>query len=101
VTGCDGVEPADKLGARGIRPLRKTNINADADTAALGMTAMKKLENIVADVPLEEPISICIGSEFRKTRCDELMKQAEARIKMATLPADGGSTCAAPLSAEI
>lgn len=62
---------------------------------------MKELGDIVASVPLEEPISVYTRSEGSKARCDKLVKQAEARIKMTTLGADGKSPGAAPLRAEI
>jgi exonuclease VII small subunit len=62
---------------------------------------MKELGDIVADVPLEESISVYTRSEAHKARCDELVRHAEARIKMSTLGADGKLPRAAPLGADI
>jgi len=56
--------------------------------------ALKELESIVhrlerGDVELEESIAIYERGEVLKTRCDQLLKQAEAKVEKLTLGADG------------
>jgi exodeoxyribonuclease VII small subunit len=56
--------------------------------------AMDELESIVAKleggkVPLEESVAIYERGEALKRRCEELLRQAEARVEKITLDALG------------
>jgi len=55
---------------------------------------VQKLER--GDVPLEESVAIYERGEALKRRCDELLKQAEARVEKITLDA-GKPTGTEPL----
>lgn len=64
--------------------------------------AMAELESIVqrlerGDVPLEESVAIYERGEALKRRCDELLRQAEARVEKITLDASGKPTGTEPL----
>ncbi len=64
--------------------------------------ALKELEGIVerlerGDVPLEESVAIYERGEALKRRCDELLRQAEARVEKITLDAAGKPTGTEPL----
>ncbi len=64
--------------------------------------ALAELETIVArlekgDVPLEESVAIYERGEVLKRRCDELLRQAEARVEKITLDASGRPTGTEPL----
>jgi exodeoxyribonuclease VII small subunit len=48
-------------------------------------------------VALDESIRLYERGEALKTRCDELLKNAEMRIEKITLAADGGFKGVAPL----
>jgi exodeoxyribonuclease VII small subunit len=73
------------------------------DIAALPFEkALLELEAIVArlergDVGLEESLAIFERGEKLKSRCDALLKDAEARIEKITLNAEGGAKGTAPL----
>lgn len=75
----------------------------DGDIATMSFErALKELETIVhrlerGDVDLEESISIYERGEVLKARCDQLLKQAEAKVEKLTLSADGEPTGRAPL----
>ena len=63
--------------------------------------ALAELEQIVqklerGDVPLEESVTIYERGEALKRRCDELLRQAEARVEKITLDA-GKPTGTEPL----
>ncbi|MBI1203519.1 MAG: exodeoxyribonuclease VII small subunit [Rhodopseudomonas sp.] len=65
-------------------------------------TAIAELESIVkrleeGKVPLEESVAIYERGEVLKKRCEELLKQAEARVEKITLDASGKPTGATPL----
>lgn len=67
--------------------------------------AMKELEAIVArlekgDISLEESIAAYEKGELLKKRCEELLKQAEARIEKIRLGADGKPAGTGPLDVE-
>ncbi len=67
--------------------------------------AMKLLEEIVAklergDISLEDSIAAYERGELLKTRCEGLLKQAEARIEKIKLGADGKPVGATPLDIE-
>jgi exodeoxyribonuclease VII small subunit len=64
--------------------------------------AIEELESIVkrleeGKVPLEESIQIYERGEALKLRCEELLRQAEARVEKITLDASGRPTGTAPL----
>ena len=67
--------------------------------------AIEELESIVkrleeGKVPLEESVAIYERGEVLKKRCEELLKQAEARVEKITLDASGKPTGTAPLDVE-
>ena len=64
--------------------------------------AMDELESIVAKleggkVPLEESVAIYERGETLKKRCEELLRQAEARVEKITLDASGKPSGTEPL----
>jgi exodeoxyribonuclease VII small subunit len=64
--------------------------------------AIEELESIVSrleggKVPLEESVAIYERGETLKRRCEELLRQAEARIEKITLDASGQPTGTTPL----
>jgi exodeoxyribonuclease VII small subunit len=76
---------------------------APVDASGLSFeVALKELETIVqrlekGDVPLEESVAIYERGELLKRRCEELLKQAEARVEKITLDASGRPTGVEPL----
>src|SRR5262249_21618826 len=67
--------------------------------------AIEELESIVnrleeGKVPLEESVAIYERGEALKTRCEELLRQAEARVEKITLDASGKPTGSTPLDAD-
>lgn len=77
--------------------------DANADVKALSFEkALAELETIVqrlerGDVPLEESVTIYERGEALKRRCDELLRQAEARVEKITLDASGRPAGTEPL----
>ncbi|MEL6226546.1 MAG: exodeoxyribonuclease VII small subunit [Pseudomonadota bacterium] len=67
----------------------------DRDVEAMSFErALKELESIVhrlerGDVDLEESISIYERGELLRSRCELLLKQAEAKVEKLTLNDDG------------
>jgi exodeoxyribonuclease VII small subunit len=61
-------------------------------------TIVKRLEE--GKVPLEESVAIYERGEILKKRCEELLKQAEARVEKITLDASGRPTGTAPLDVD-
>jgi exodeoxyribonuclease VII small subunit len=64
--------------------------------------AIEELESIVkrleeGKVPLEESVAIYERGENLKRRCEELLRQAEARVEKITLDAGGKPTGTEPL----
>jgi exodeoxyribonuclease VII small subunit len=64
--------------------------------------ALAELEQIVqklerGDVPLEESVTIYERGEALKRRCEELLRQAEARVEKITLDATGKPKGTEPL----
>jgi exodeoxyribonuclease VII small subunit len=64
--------------------------------------ALAELEQIVqklerGDVALEESVTIYERGEVLKRRCEELLRQAEARVEKITLDAVGKPTGTEPL----
>ncbi|HEY1980890.1 MAG TPA: exodeoxyribonuclease VII small subunit [Xanthobacteraceae bacterium] len=67
--------------------------------------AIGELESIVkrleeGKVPLEESVTIYERGEALKQRCEELLRQAEARVEKITLNASGKPTGTEPLDVE-
>jgi exodeoxyribonuclease VII small subunit len=58
-------------------------------------TIVKRLED--GKVPLEESVAIYERGEALKRRCEELLRQAEARVEKITLNAAGKPTGTEPL----
>jgi exodeoxyribonuclease VII small subunit len=58
-------------------------------------TIVKRLED--GKVPLEESVTIYERGEALKKRCEELLRQAEARVEKITLDASGKPSGTAPL----
>ncbi|HWF93374.1 MAG TPA: exodeoxyribonuclease VII small subunit [Xanthobacteraceae bacterium] len=61
-------------------------------------TIVKRLEE--GKVPLEESVAIYERGELLKRRCEELLRQAEARVEKITLDAAGKPIGTAPLDVE-
>ncbi len=66
--------------------------------------AMKELETVVnrlerGDVALEESISLYERGAALKSRCEEKLKEAEAKVAKITFGADGAPAGTAPLDA--
>ena len=67
--------------------------------------AIDELESIVrrleeGKVPLEESVAIYERGESLKARCEELLKQAEARVDKITLDASGRPAGSEPLDVD-
>ena len=67
--------------------------------------AMEELESIVTKleggkVPLEESVTIYERGESLKRRCEELLRQAEARVDRITTDADGQAVGTEPLDVQ-
>lgn len=67
--------------------------------------AIEELESIVrrleeGKVPLEESVAIYERGEALKKRCEELLRQAEARVEKITLDASGKPSDSEPLDVE-
>ena len=78
-----------------------TEKHADVDTLSFER-AIEELETIVkrledGKVPLEESVAIYERGEALKRRCDELLRQAEARVEKITLDAAGKPSGTEPL----
>ena len=64
--------------------------------------AIEELESIVkrleeGKVPLEESVAIYERGEVLKKRCEELLRQAEARVEKITLDSAGNAKGSTPL----
>ena len=82
---------------------------ADPDSADIKKLtferAIEELETIVkrleeGKVPLEESVAIYERGEVLKRRCEELLRQAEARVDKITTDASGQATGTAPLDVQ-
>jgi exodeoxyribonuclease VII small subunit len=67
--------------------------------------ALEELESIVkrledGKVPLEESVTIYERGESLKRRCEELLRQAEARVDKITTDANGQVTGTEPLDVQ-
>ncbi len=75
----------------------------NSDVKALSFErAIEELESIVkrleeGKVPLEESVTIYERGEALKRRCEELLRQAEARVDKITTDANGKPTDTEPL----
>jgi exodeoxyribonuclease VII small subunit len=80
--------------------------NNQADVKKLSFErAMEELESIVkrledGKVPLEESVAIYERGEALKRRCEELLRQAEARVDKITTDANGQATGTEPLDVQ-
>jgi exodeoxyribonuclease VII small subunit len=77
------------------------NNNADVNRLSFER-AIEELESIVkrledGKVPLEESVAIYERGEVLKRRCEELLRQAEARVDKITLDASGKPSGTEPL----
>ena len=75
--------------------------NSDVNTLTFER-AIEELESIVkrleeGKVPLEESVAIYERGEVLKRRCEELLRQAEARVEKITLDAAGKPKGTEPL----
>ena len=61
-------------------------------------TIVKRLED--GKVPLEESVTIYERGEALKRRCEELLRQAEARVEKITNDANGQAVGVAPLDVQ-
>lgn len=79
--------------------------NTNADVKRLPFEkALAELESIVQKleggaVPLEESVAIYERGEALKRRCEELLRQAEARVEKITLDTTGKPIGSEPLDA--
>ena len=77
--------------------------NANSDVNGLSFErAIEELESIVkrleeGKVPLEESVSIYERGETLKRRCEELLRQAEARVDKITTDSAGRANGTEPL----
>ena len=80
--------------------------NTQADVSKLTFErAIEELETIVkrleeGKVPLEESVAIYERGETLKRRCEELLRQAEARVDRITTAANGEATGTKPLDVQ-
>ena len=80
--------------------------NASVDVKKLSFErAIEELETIVhrledGKVPLEESVAIYERGEALKRRCEELLRQAEARVEKITTDASGAAVGTAPLDVQ-
>ncbi len=85
---------------------RSQNEQPNGDVGQLSFErAIEELESIVkrledGRVPLEESIAIYERGEALKRRCEDLLRQAEARVQKITLDATGNPSGAEPLDVE-
>ena len=85
---------------------QQNNNQSDTDVGQLSFErAIEELESIVrrledGKVPLEESVAIYERGESLKRRCEDLLRQAEARVEKITLDAQGKPTGTEPLDVE-
>ena len=85
---------------------QQNNNQTDVDVSQLSFErAIEELELIVrrledGKVPLEELVAIYERGETLKRRCEDLLRQAEARVQKITLDSSGNPTGAEPLDVE-
>jgi len=82
---------------------QQNNNQTEAEIAQLSFErAIEELESIVrrledGKVPLEESVAIYERGEALKHRCEDLLRQAEARVQKITLDASGNPSGTEPL----
>ena len=82
---------------------QQNNNQTEAEIAQLSFErAIEELESIVrrledGKVPLEESVAIYERGEALKHRCEDLLRQAEARVQKITLDASGDPSGTEPL----
>jgi len=85
---------------------QQNNNQSEIDVSQLSFErAIEELESIVrrledGKVPLEESVAIYERGEALKRRCEDLLRQAEARVQKITLDASGNPTGTEPLDVE-
>jgi exodeoxyribonuclease VII small subunit len=85
---------------------QQNNNQTDTEVGQLSFErAIEELESIVkrledGKVPLEESVAIYERGEALKRRCEDLLRQAEARVQKITLDAAGNPTGNEPLDVE-
>jgi exodeoxyribonuclease VII small subunit len=85
---------------------QQNNNQTEAEIGQLSFErAIEELESIVrrledGKVPLEESVAIYERGEALKRRCEDLLRQAEARVQKITLDASGNPTGTEPLDVE-
>ena len=85
---------------------QQNNNQSEIDVGQLSFErAIEELESIVrrledGKVPLEELVAIYERGEALKRRCEDLLRQAEARVQKITLDASGNPTGTEPLDVE-
>ena len=85
---------------------QQNNNQSDTDVGQLSFErAIEELESIVrrledGKVPLEELVAIYERGEALKRRCEDLLRQAEARVQKITLDAAGNPIGTEPLDVE-
>jgi exodeoxyribonuclease VII small subunit len=85
---------------------QQNNNQSEAEVGQLSFErAIEELETIVrrledGKVPLEESVAIYERGEALKRRCEDLLRQAEARVQKITLDASGNPTGTEPLDVE-
>jgi len=85
---------------------QQNNNTSEIDVSQLSFErAIEELESIVrrledGKVPLEESVAIYERGEALKRRCEDLLRQAEARVQKITLDASGNPTGAEPLDVD-
>jgi exodeoxyribonuclease VII small subunit len=77
------------------------SVNSDVEQLSFER-AIEELESIVrrledGKVPLEESVAIYERGEALKRRCEDLLRQAEARVQKITLDTSGTPTGTEPL----
>ena len=86
--------------------MAQPNNPSETDVGQLSFErAIEELESIVrrledGKVPLEESVAIYERGEALKRRCEDLLRQAEARVQKITLDASGNPTGAEPLDVD-
>jgi exodeoxyribonuclease VII small subunit len=96
------------MSAPADRRIRESNMaeNTQVDVKKLSFErALEELETIVkrledGKVPLEESVAIYERGESLKRRCEELLRQAEARVDKITTDAKGEVTGTEPLDVQ-
>ena len=96
---CINLPSASRLAAHGNQAWPTTIPTSSASPSSArsrnSKSIVKRLEE--GKVPLEESVAIYERGEALKRRCEELLRQAEARVEKITLDAAGKPTGTEPL----